>query len=140
MGRKDTKPYYYVRFRWDKGADLKTLAEELSGDHEVEWFSIERTKEEFSLFKEESVELKVRADTLRAFVSSARAVLYQKEMAPFTPRDMGLRETLLKWYPGRGSPPCPSCSEPSQNSRSRSSRARRARIFIPLWNSKGIVK
>ena len=128
MGRKDTKPYYYVRFRWDRGADLKALAEELSGDHEVEWFSIERTKEEFSLFKEESVELKVRA------------VLCQKERPPFTQRDMGLRETLLKWYPGRGSPPCPSCSEPSQNSRSRSSRARRARIFIPLWNSKGIVK
>ncbi len=87
MGRKDTKPYYYVRFRWDRGADLKALAEELSGDHEVEWFSIERTKEEFSLFKEESVELKVRA------------VLCQKERPPFTQRDMGLRETLLKWYP-----------------------------------------
>ena len=107
MGRKDTKPYYYVRFRWDKGADLKTLAEELSGDHEVEWFSIERTKEEFSLFKEESVELKARADTLRAFVSSLRAVLYQKERASFTPRDMGLRETLLKWYPRKRMSPMP---------------------------------
>ena len=99
MGRKDTKPYYYVRFRWDRGADLEALAEELEGTYDVEWFSIGRTKEEFSLFKEESVELKVRADTLRAFVSSVRAVIYQKRRAPFTPRDMGLRETLLKWYP-----------------------------------------
>ena len=107
MGGQDTKPYYYVRFRWERGADLKALAEELSGDYEVEWFSIERTKEEFSLFKGESIELKVRADTLRAFVSPVRAVLYQKERAPFTPRDMGLRETLLKWYPRKRFSPMP---------------------------------
>ena len=107
MGRKDTKPYYYVRFRWDEGTDLKILAEELGGRFEVEWFSIERTKEEFSLFKGESVELKVRAETLRAFVSSLRAVLYQKERASFTPRDMGLRETLLKWYPRKRMSPMP---------------------------------
>ena len=107
IGRKVTKPYYYVRFRWDEGTDLKILAEELGGGFEVEWFSIERTKEEFSLFKEESVELKARADTLRAFVSSLRAVLYQKERASFTPRDMGLRETLLKWYPRKRMSPMP---------------------------------
>ena len=107
MARKDAKPYYDVRFRWDRGADLEVLAEELGGNYEVEWFSIERTKEEFSLFKDESVELKVRADTLRAFVSSGRAVLYQKERAPFTPRDMGLRETLLKWYPRKRMSPMP---------------------------------
>ncbi len=107
MARKDAKPYYYVRFRWDRGADLKALAEELSGGYEVEWFSIERTKEEFSLFKDESVELKVRAETLRAFVSSGRAVLYQKVRALFTSRDMGLREALLKWYPRKRLSPMP---------------------------------
>ena len=96
MGRKDTKPYYYVRFKGDRGADLKALAEEIYGIYEVDWFSIERTKEEFSRFKGESVELKVREGTLRAFVSSMRAVLNQKERVLFTPRDMGLRETLLK--------------------------------------------
>jgi hypothetical protein len=106
MGGRETKPYFYVRFRWDRGADLKALEGEL-GDYEVEWFSIERTKEEFSLFKEESVELKVRADTLRAFVSSVRAVLYQKERAPFTPRDLRLREILLKWYPRKRMSPMP---------------------------------
>jgi hypothetical protein len=77
------------------------------GLQDVEWFGIKRTKEEFSLFKDESVELKVRADTLRAFVSSVRAVLYQKEKAPFTLRDMGLRETLFKWYPKKRLSPMP---------------------------------
>ena len=107
MGGKETTPYYYVRFRWDRGADLKALAEELYGNYEFDWFSIERTEEEFSLFKDESVELKVRADTLRAFVSPVRAVLYQKERAPFTPRDIGLRKTLLKWYPKKRLSPMP---------------------------------
>ena len=99
IDQQDAKPYYYVRFRWDRGADLKVLAKELGKRFEVEWFSIERTKEEFSLFKDESVELKVRADTLRAFVSSVRVVMYQKVRSPFTHKDMELRKTFMEWYP-----------------------------------------
>jgi len=97
--QKDTKPYFFVRFRRDRGVDLKVLAEELESRFEVEWFSIERTKEEFSLFKDESVELKVRADTLRAFVSSVRVVLYQKVRSPFTLRDLELRMKIMEWFP-----------------------------------------
>lgn len=105
--RKDTKPYFFVRFRWDKGIDLKNLAEELEPRFEVEWFSIERTKEEFSLFKDESVELKVKADTLGAFISSVRVVLYQKVKLPFTPKDLELREIIMTWFPRERMSPFP---------------------------------
>ena len=107
MDQQDSKPYYYVRFGLDRGIDLKVLAEELESSFEVEWFSIERTKEEFSLFKDESVELKVRADTLRAFVSSVRVVLYQKVRSPFTLRDLELRKKLMEWFPQKRMSPLP---------------------------------
>lgn len=44
-------------------------------------------------------ELKLKADTLNAFISLTRAILFQKERAPFTPRDMELRKRILEIYP-----------------------------------------
>jgi len=42
--------------------------------------------------------LKVSADTLSAMLSRFRALLYQKEAAPFTARDMELRKKVLELY------------------------------------------
>ncbi|RJS90132.1 hypothetical protein CW700_01645 [Candidatus Bathyarchaeota archaeon] len=41
----------------------------------------------------------VKADTLSAFLSAWRAVLFQKYKAPFTKRDLELREILFRLYP-----------------------------------------
>ena len=42
-----------------------------------------------------------KADTLHAAITPTKATLYQKTSAPFTPRDVALREIILKWYPNQ---------------------------------------
>jgi hypothetical protein len=99
------KPFYYVRFRWFKGADLKEVARELKIN-----FSVEETYmpekgffdvEEFPFSERER--LRVKADTLTARLSPFRAVLFQGKLETFTERDMELRKRILELYP-RSSP------------------------------------
>lgn len=65
------------------------------------------TREEISLFKVDRERLRIEADTLRARLSSYRAVLYQRENAPFTVRDMALRGRALELYPHNSPTPFP---------------------------------
>ncbi len=51
--------------------------------------------------------MKIEADTLRARLSSNRAVLYQRENAPFTARDMALRGRVMELYPHNSPTPFP---------------------------------
>ena len=90
--------YNYVRFRWWEGLDLKKVSEDLSQSFSVEMTIGPRDKQEISLHKDERNELKVSADALSAMLSRFRAVLYQKEAAPFTTRDMELRKKILELY------------------------------------------
>jgi len=46
-------------------------------------------------------ELTVEADTLAANLAPKRAVLYQRNPAPFTSDDLRLREELFRFYPYR---------------------------------------
>jgi hypothetical protein len=62
---------------------------------------------ELVLHKDEREELKVSSNTLTAMLSAFRAVLYQKEAASFTERDMKLREKVLELYPRKRSTPFP---------------------------------
>ena len=48
-----------------------------------------------------SPEVVFKADSLFAAITHTKATLYQKTAAPFTPRDVALRETILKWYPNQ---------------------------------------
>ncbi len=47
----------------------------------------------------EREELRVKADTLSARLAKMRAVLYQKDAAPLTDRDLKLRKYILELYP-----------------------------------------
>lgn len=72
-------------------------------EKELEEFSLERInmpkdEHELSLFKDERESLKVKADTLIAFLSPSRAVLSQKSPAPLTRKDLRLREKIIRLY------------------------------------------
>ena len=92
------KPYHFVRFRWWKKTDLETLASELGEKYSVEWSKGPRTDVEIDLRKSERDVLKVKADTLGAFLDIYKAMLYQREAAFFTTRDAELRKTIFELY------------------------------------------
>jgi hypothetical protein len=100
-------PYRYVRYTWWREVDLDSVSEELGGSYRVEAINLPSTKEEISLFKIDRERMKIEADTLRARLSSYRVVLYQRENAPFTARDMALRGRALELYPHNSPTPFP---------------------------------
>ena len=91
--------YHYVRFTWWKEVDLKEVATSLGGSFGVKVMNMPGDMRELSLYKDLREELKVKADTLGAILSPIRAVLYQKEQAPFTVRDVELRKKIMELYP-----------------------------------------
>lgn len=93
------QPYHYVRFKWWRIVDLKEIARELGGLFSIEPLNMPRDDRELSLLKDMREELRVKADTLGAMLSPVRAVLFQREAAPFTARDMELRRRVLELYP-----------------------------------------
>ena len=93
------QPYHYVRFKWWRIVDLKEVAKEMGGVFSINKLTMPRDDRELSLFKDMREELKVEADTLGAILSPVRAVLFQREAAPFTARDMDLRRRVLEMYP-----------------------------------------
>jgi hypothetical protein len=101
------EPYHYVRFKWWEGIDLKKVSEDLGRSFSVKMYIRPRDNLEFIFEKDERDELKVSSDTLSAMLSRSRAVLYQKEVAPFTARDMELREKVLELYPRNTPTPFP---------------------------------
>jgi hypothetical protein len=100
-----TKPYYYVRFRWDFGVDIGIIVGELAEDFVVEEVKTFESDRDMTLYKGHREELKATADSLTVLLSRTRAVLYQREAEPFTERDMKLRGRILELYPrGRVTP------------------------------------
>lgn len=100
-----SKSYNYVGFQWWQGVDLKKASEELSTEFSVE--PIELPQAGISIVRDERDELKVHLDTLGAIFSRFRAVLFQKESAPFTERDVRLRKRILELYPRNRPTPFP---------------------------------
>jgi hypothetical protein len=99
--------YQYVRYTWWRGVDMDRVSEELGGSFAVEPIHMPEDDNEFSLTKIDRERLMVSADTLKARLSPYRAVLYQRDPAPFTARDMDLRKRLLELYPRITSTPFP---------------------------------
>jgi len=94
------RKYTYVRYTWWNEVDIDELSDELSRMFEVKPVGYpEITKHELSLYKEVRDEILVKADTVGAYISKVRAVLFQRERAPFTSRDLELRRRLLELYP-----------------------------------------
>lgn len=65
----------------------------------MKWISIPWDDRQISLFSGMNEELNIRADTLRAYASPICVVMYQKQYAPFTARDLELGEMQIKQYP-----------------------------------------
>jgi hypothetical protein len=94
------RKYSYVRYTWWMEVDIDELGGELSAEFEVKPVNVpESTIYELSLYKNMREETLVKADTLGAYISRFRAVLFQRDRAPFTSRDMELRSRILEVYP-----------------------------------------
>lgn len=93
------KRYHYIRFNWLRRVDLEEAAEELGEKFSVRLVRIPWDDMLVSLDQSMNEELRVRADTLRAFLTPFRVILFQKEAAPFTARDMELRKRMMELYP-----------------------------------------
>lgn len=103
---KPEKPYGYARFTWWYPYNLGELATKLKESFTLVRSLIRKKKEPWDMtarawsFQDDArEEIEVKADTLFARLSPFRAILFQKEKAPFTKKDMELRETVLALYP-----------------------------------------
>jgi len=92
------KPYYFIRYEWFERVDLDALADELEGEFAVELRPLPADSLDVSIYKFEREGLKVSADTLSVFLYPFKAVLFQREPAPFTQRDLMLRRRILELY------------------------------------------
>ena len=92
------KPYYYIRFRWWIDVGLEKVIKELSKEFEVKKKNFPEYNVDLSLFKDQRVEVEIKADNLNAKLSKFRAILYQKEAKPFTSKDLLLRKKILELY------------------------------------------
>ena len=91
--------YHYVRYTWWKDIDLKEVASVLNGIFHIKPKKMPGDDREIALYKDYREGLNVKADTLGVYLSPIRAVLYQRESAPFTARDVDLRERIIELYP-----------------------------------------
>jgi len=94
------RKYSYVRYTWWREVDIDELGGELSAEFEVKPVNTpESTIYELSLYKNAREESLVKADTVGVYISRYRAVLFQRDRAPFTARDLELRSRILEVYP-----------------------------------------
>ena len=101
------EPYSYIRFNWWDVQELQNVAASLNDKFKVEWVKKTWDDREVSLSDNINEELKIKADTLGAYASATRVVMYQREYAPFTRKDMELREKLMELYPRDRPSPLP---------------------------------
>lgn len=105
---KDIQPYSYPRFTWYKDIDVDKEAERLSSEFDIKPINTPPPSEyEISIHKNTRKEIIIKADTVGAIISTFRAILYQREKAPFTQRDLKLRQEILDLYPRRSASPIP---------------------------------
>lgn len=93
------EPYHYVRYNWVTGVNLERLSEEMRGTFAVEPVFMPEDDRELTLVKYDRERLKIGADTLKVRLSPYKAVLFQRDSAPFSPRDVELRGRILELYP-----------------------------------------
>ncbi len=94
-----SEPYHHVRFRWWERADIDKIAEKIRESYSVDMKHWPRDNHDLSLRKDDRDELVVSADTLTAYLSGFKVVLFQKRAAKLTRRDAELREKVGEMYP-----------------------------------------
>jgi hypothetical protein len=104
LGNK--QPYHFVRFLWWGSVDLEKMEEEFE-EYVEGWREPPETENGRHIHIYNLRELKLKADTLQAYLSTQRAVLFQRERKPFTKRDVELRRRIFEIYPRDRSTPLP---------------------------------
>ena len=89
--------YYFIRYEWFR-IDLDALAKEMEEDFVVELRPMPTGRVDLSPYRFDRDGLKITADTLAVFTYPFKAVLFQREPAPFTSKDLKLRKRILELY------------------------------------------
>lgn len=97
--KTEVKPYYTRRFRWWSPFDLEGFVKDHNSLYEIDRRPVFAQEGRIEIFLESRREIRVKADTLYAFLTSYRAIIMQKVLAPMTEKDRELEEFLLKKYP-----------------------------------------
>ncbi len=92
------KPYFHIRYTWWDIIDLDEVRKDLETQFEVTELFVPSSNWEVALFPYHREHLRVRADNLSARLAHMRAVIYQKNWAPFTERDVELRRKIREIY------------------------------------------
>ena len=92
------KPYHYSRYSWYTKISIDALKEKLS-DFDVIDRPMPSSEWDTSIYKNERDGIQCKADNLSAFLYEFKAVMYQKDFAPFTKKDLMMREIVLDNYP-----------------------------------------
>ena len=102
------EPYHHVRFTWRLSMSPSDVVQRFKKDFDVTLPTL-RSESWYDLspYKGYRWEILVKADTLAAFVSAGRAVLFQKVSAPFTKKDLELRKIVFTLYPHNRPTPFP---------------------------------
>ena len=93
------RAYHYVRWRWWDRIDVDGLAKELSEEYEVKTIPDYGWDLELTYHKEMRDRYMIKSDTLTVFLSIFRVVMTQRKPAPFTERDVKLRERMMELFP-----------------------------------------
>ena len=96
--RLKRKPYFHIRYTWWDILDLGEVRRTLEPQFEVTELFVPSSFWEIALFPYHREHLQVRADNLSARLAHMRAVLYQRDWAPFTERDVELRRRIREIY------------------------------------------
>ena len=96
---REPRPYFRARFRWWSPFDVRKFAGEMKGVYKLDVREEIDMGDRIDLFRDFRVEIRVRADTLQAFITPYRAIMFQDEAAPLSRRDLQLEEFVLKRYP-----------------------------------------
>jgi hypothetical protein len=104
----DLEPYSYARYTWSKDINVDRESERLGAEFEIRSIDTpDASDQEVAIHKTTRNEIIVKADTVGAIISTFRAILYQKEKAPFTSRDLKLRREIMDLYPRTTPTPIP---------------------------------
>jgi hypothetical protein len=96
---REPRPYFRVGFRWWSPFDVRKFAEKMEGVYALEVRDEIDMEDRIDIFRDLRVEMRVRADTLQAFISPYKAILFQDEVSPLSRRDLELEEFVRKTYP-----------------------------------------
>ena len=88
--------YRFIRVTWFRKHDLRELSSELALEFKLVRSFV--SSREWYMGRELGSFL-VRADTLYVLLEPDRAILFQRDDAPFTRLDLELRERVFKLYP-----------------------------------------